>query len=1697
MKSREELISDWLGEVEMSEARLLAWGMVDGVTTWQELIDRADAFLNRENGWAQFSAGEELVDEMERRCLLVNLGEQNPEYRSRFAETVRLLARLKQLFPKHMRGGDAWLAAPTLVADFRMLLRPRTYPLRDVAAADVVAECCSPGAALTALQRKVMQRLVGLEGDSPGFPLAAFQKRATSRILVEAMANRVSGSMVCAGTGSGKTLAFYLPALTHIAGTIEQDRENWVRALALYPRKELLKDQFTECMRMVRKVNSVLQARGLRPLRIAAFYSDTPYTAETAGESWEAASGGQVCPFLACPSPDCGGKMIWSTEDRTTRTERLRCANCNLEVKSAEIALTRAAIERTKPDILFTTTEMLNRRLSDSRHWDLFGVGMEPSQKPSLLLLDEAHTYAGTHGAQVAYLLRRWRHRAGCAPHIVGLSATLMEAVRFFAQLTGVPEYLIEEVSPEEGEMIQEGMEYMVALRGDPVSGTSLLSTTIQTAMLLRRMLDLGCDADSISHGLYGSKLFVFTDNLDVINRLYFSVLDAEGLDSRGLPAQHGAPLAGLRASTHARAAARLRHGQRWKAAEDIGHSLADTRLRIGRVSSQDAGVEAEAEIIVATASLEVGFNDPDVGAVLQHKAPKSVATFLQRKGRAGRPRSMRPWLLVVLSDYGRDRLAYSGYDLLFDPELLPQTLPVGNRHVLKMQGLFAFLDWLGRRLDTNTWLAMSDPSTSQDLRDKAAKIIEDVLAGGDDLRGLENYLRNALQLTLEEVQLILWEPPRALLTAALPTLLRRLRYNWMSRGVAGAEHHVKYHPLPEFIPASLFDDLNLPEVVVRARLKPGVDLEANQMPVAQALCEFAPGRVSRRFGVWHRSSRHWIAVDPAVVRQHLEIEAFSQSTSREFIGHYHARDGDDDARVAVYRPFALDVREDPPKSVRDSSNAFMDWRTRLSPPEGNDAGLAADLPAQSRWSQIFHELRFFTHQLSQPARCCRYSIGARAELRMEDGTTREVTTRFEEGGQAAALGFEFEMDAIRARVRLPDVWDLSAETMRALRVPYFRWRLMEDERLDGLANSFQRQWMAEIIISALSATAVADGLSMEAAWERVRAEDAEVSLEGVLEVIFQSVPADAEGADPDARIEQKRQRELAELLGLDRMDAILADLIPLLWRDLTGEWEAWVRGSLLSTIGASLQTAIQQLCPESDVSDLLVDLEPGVPIGSAEAPPCGFADIWISEQAPGGGGLIERLLPRIAEDPRRFIDLLGGALLASDFEVADMELTRLVEMLAGVQDPALNAAVQAVRAAETQVAKINTFDTLRRQLRTSGVNTTHVVVAAISTRILRPGSTAATDVLLRNTIARWRQDEARLGIEIDSRALAFALSSSDALDTALGGAPGGSDAELRQWRFGTVYGLLWPRGPLIRNYSLASYNPYCTLPAPERLLLLELLAPGDPEIVYGADDWRAGMAAALGNNAGAVLVAAPRSAPALRESVLTLLVVPVDTGAVLLYPRIRGVLRREGNFLLPLELAAPGQIEAAGVEADAGSTHRLILKSGRGSRDEVRDLVESLLAVELLAPGADLWLVSPWITDVNLLDNRSGGYTGLEREWPKRMLTLAELLACALKTSPQTTLHVVTRPAPHNRRFIHQLRTLCQADLTENRLVLDDSREVLHVKGFAGSSFALKGSMNFTYNGIEVLEEAVELEIDAHRVASFLLNLSTHYPRP
>ena len=90
-------------------------------------------------------------------------------------------------------------------------------------------------------------------------------------------------------------------------------------------------------------------------------------------------------------------------------------------------------------------------------------------------------------------------------------------------------------------------------------------------------------------------------------------------------------------------------------------------------------------------------------------------------------------------------------------------------------------------------------------------------------------------------------------MTAVIPTALRRLGSNWRVGPEPAADFVIGNNPLPEFIPSTLFSDLNLPEVqIILPPAWEGDEPEPQPMGIAQGLRTFAPGRVSRRFGAIH-----------------------------------------------------------------------------------------------------------------------------------------------------------------------------------------------------------------------------------------------------------------------------------------------------------------------------------------------------------------------------------------------------------------------------------------------------------------------------------------------------------------------------------------------------------------------------------------------------------------------------------------------------------------------------------------------------------------------------------------------------------------------------------------------------------------------------------------------------------------------------
>ena len=1499
-----------LDRIETLEMRSLAWGFTAGSLTEDETLELLGGGLPAED------ALEELLD-----AHLVS--EQTSlsggrRYRSRFAEAVRLITANRQLF-----ANKPWQGAPRLVADFRVDRRRRRFPRRDRRPDEILADSEATIAA-TPVRRAIWNSLTS----QAGMHLAAFQERATVRL-----SQRVEdgGTIVTAGTGSGKTIAFYLPAMLAIGDAIGP--EHWVKALAIYPRVELLKDQFAEAFRMARLTDGALASNGKRPLSIGALFRATPRhgsAQELQDHGWIRRGRDWACPWMRCPS--CDGEMLWRGVDLDSDRERLTCArpDCASQADERHVVLTRQKIQQQPPDLLFTTTEILNQRLSD--HWTrpVFGIGS--GRKPFIALLDEVHTYAGTGGAQAALTLRRWRHLLGMPVHWAGLSATLGDAARFFADLTGAPIDRVVEISPGSDEFEESGADYQLLLRGDPASRASLLSTTIQTAMLVSRVMDPpGAPASS---GAFGRRAFLFTDDLDVTNRLFDDLRDAEAYTIFGRPDQKRQPLASIRAAgTDDRA--RDIEGQRWRLCEDIGHTL-DQRLIIGRTTSQDAGVTPDANIIVATSALEVGFNDPQVGAVIQHKAPRGMASFLQRKGRAGRDRAMRPLTVTVLSDYGRDRALYQSYERLFDPQLEPQYLPVGNPYVLKMQATFAFFDWLAAETagfeKAWAWDILSrpidQPSTSTSVVIKRVKAHLARLVQGDqvEIDALRTHLMGALHVDDQTAQGLLWEAPRSILLEAAPTLVRRLFRGWrlaFPTIVASLDLHEPYHPLPDFVPRNLFSDLSLPEV--RVLVPPATanhEWRTETMPVLQALRQLVPGRITRRFAFERGGLSHWVPVDPAQPIQERRISDYAQE--HEFVGEFAAtfNDRGDDGPLLVFRPWTVRLEKVARSEALPSSNAQLTWRTDII---ARGDPVSVPVAPRSPWRPFVSSIDFYLHKFRSSAAIRRFAPTAHATVRtLKDEFAVALHFRSDDN-RPAAIGFELEVDGFRLDVVLPAGEQtgaslLSPHLLRESKLAYLRERFLDDDRLPQDLNSFQRDWLFQMLVAALAAVAASAGDVSTGADDLL----SDPRIDGVFHDVMQgyfgalplNFPDDVEDSseddgsdendvrsDPSAsqtphgatRLQKALMQHVARQDVRERIRAIAREALAL---DLVA-FEAWLQRLVLETLGeAMLQACIAAAPRQATLDNLLVDIREG-----SDGRP---ASIWITETTLGGAGVLQSFAERFAGEPNAFFDAVEAAIAPTDFELVDGGLRRILDLACSDQD--VRSGMARLRGTESHAASAEIWRELSSTLtRHGGVDLSHALVVALNSRLLRPGADAALDHLLAGLTALWDSIENRLGMAIGLREFAHAIGRDTAWCDRVraylaANLPGAAASNVSV--FAAVFGMLWPRASEVRRSSLSSYNPYRSARTTDPAVVRELLLRRTVQTVdISTTDWKEALYAALAADGACRLRASTALLRDLRAALILLGATPANVGVLQFFPVVERIQRGENCVLIDLLL--------------------------------------------------------------------------------------------------------------------------------------------------------------------------------------------------
>lgn len=1494
------LLQRVLDALEEQENALLVWGDTGGFFNLDELLSVIGRVLPEEDA-------EMVLDEMLDGGMLIQVPHLDgpPVWRTRMGETVHLLRNLRQwMFNKSLD------ESKTLVSDYRFIRRPRSYPERKAEPNSLISDW-KTRLKLSDRACDIMHQMLASD-----FRLAGFQERSTERILQYWQTHRIrcdaaSGTIVCAGTGSGKTLSFYLPALTRLAEEICANPECKVRILAIYPRKELLKDQFAETFSQCRKLDDYMLKAAGRKIRIGAFFGDTPTMAAWSKKDIKGRPG---LPFglMKCqhplstnPKQICGGALIWRREDIYADREVLTCTQCQHQLDQREILITRNTQQQrgNAPDILFTTTEMLNLQMNSNWTNHLFGVG--EGNGPTLVLLDEVHTYSGTTGAQTALLLRRWMQRTDCLPHFVGLSATLADAQHFFARLVGAPDENVALIKPKTEEMIEEGAEYLLALRGDPVSETALLSTTIQTSMLMARMLDSKAGK---SKGTWGKKTFIFTDTLDGNNRLYHDLNDAEGWKTSPQPPRiYRSPLAVLRTpygspdDTDPKRSERRKTelGQNWKAAMEIGHDLSENKV-VSRTSSQDAGVDALADIVVATSSLEVGYNDPQVGAVLQHKAPNDVASYLQRKGRAGRPRGMRPWMLVVLSEFGRDRVAFQRYEGLMSPEIKRQGLPLRNQHVQKMQAAMATLDWLSKVGEfKDLWGMLKKPNRTKENFAPLSKMIEDVLDGGRRLHELSRYLEDALHLPDSDIQKILWSPPRSIMFEFLPSILRSIRTHWAVNGVAWAglrsvvqdgedEQSRSSSPAPEYIPQNLFSELNLPELDIR--LRRGYDDEEKWETLSfwQGLREFAPGRLSKRYAIKSSKSTDWLVPENYVPVAGEELqsidfpvrEAFGEGVQIEYEFEHLG------GMIKVVKPSQVMTTRADVRQMADKSNAQLQWCLSLINP-----GIAApDEVPKGVWKSTLRDITFYNHQHMTPLELIRFSTGSQASLRFKNKGRAHVAFSWVHEDENVGVGSRQWVDAMRLRFTLSNdrVQNLLHQEaiQRGMRPVYFQHLVKQLPEFEF--DSFKADWAIECFMALLAETfATGKYSSTEAALQSMASAKGMERLAAIPASLFQP------DTDNDAESEQLLQISLRELLGRPEIQQSLLNCAQALFKPLAeiDGFIEWAQQILADTLAAGVQQTLSTLLPDVDDRAVVTDsFWMKDPVKGSE-----WLEIWLCEMESGGSGILIRLQQKWAEDPVTFLNVLVRNLSASDYEQIDYDLYMVLQLL--TTDDALCQAMAAVREASNMDARRKANKNLHLQLSLHGLRLSHSFTTVLYSRILRAGSSEVTDMQLYQLLTDWISLEANSGIEFTLNTVAHAL----AVKT-LGEVNDASMVFNAQCR---NQNLLWPRGYTIRQAELSFYNMFCSRRVmTERLLAGALFSEHIDQIPLDHSDWLTHVHGALCKGGRAELILPREQRNRLHEAILTMQIVPVDYLGLLLYPRLGELRREQDKLILRIELA-------------------------------------------------------------------------------------------------------------------------------------------------------------------------------------------------
>lgn len=766
--------------------------------------------------------------------------------RSRIAEICRLLKGVKQRFSP-----DDHLDAPHLIRSLKVDFRSRTRQRRSVPLKQPLSVL---QAEFSGRRAHIAQSITALADameatfDGPMYLTrvqeAALYDLGAAYLRREAKQNSY---VITGDTGSGKTEAFALPLFL---GAIEDalSGARGTKVILVYPRIRLAVNQ---AQRLTRYLAALERVSGSFPtLSLGIQYGHTPADPNALTNQRQRGRGAPFDGFL-CPECETGELALVGASHEPRL--RLECVSDTCSWSYGQFAATREAIRKEPPDILITTTESLHRWLMEPNSSTVFGLAPETGWvPPRAIVFDEIHLYENIHGAQITRLTRRLKHRieaamrlwakqahdlAWTSPMLIGMSATIGDPAAFWQKFTGQRPQVYSPVVTDFDDA-RAGRDYYLFLRPESESRgrrVSTASATIQALMvLMRNMRKRQTNTGPKHRGL------VFVESIDKLKRLHSDYRDAEEVRQlwqlriphieSGNPQTVQDPrpsdLPGFADAEvwyfDAQDPAQFAEGRRYRGAPPAALVVAPQTVYSGADDLDN--VLARSDLLFATTSLEVGFDDSALQLVFQHRAPRNAASFVQKKGRGGREAGDRSIMAVMLSaESYLDAFYYQNHRLLVDPEDYVPALNEDNYFVQRGHGIAAALDAAtftqatsGRM--TSSWYGRDTVQLHRQL---------------DEDRRRANRAMSEAYFATTSRDFRRREPN---LDAVWADFVDTVRGPVQPQeGIAGAS---------SWLPTNLFSSVNLPLVAVERADGREVTLDVNL-----AASELAPGNVTRRFG--------------------------------------------------------------------------------------------------------------------------------------------------------------------------------------------------------------------------------------------------------------------------------------------------------------------------------------------------------------------------------------------------------------------------------------------------------------------------------------------------------------------------------------------------------------------------------------------------------------------------------------------------------------------------------------------------------------------------------------------------------------------------------------------------------------------------------------------------------------------------------